>query len=456
MKIRSLRIIFVLLVVMGMIISACGQATETPSAEVPPEEPSTTEKPAEEPTEEVSEEPPAECEPVEIKFSIRLSEPGEIWPYTIDTFNEAHECEISVKMTYVDDTTYKTKSPIELRSDNPPDVFFSWEGGWAKFLIDAGFAEPLDRFYEKYNWNETLSPGAVSLATYDDTKYFVAYYMAAAAIWYRPDVLEPFDLTVPSTWDELLDVCETLKQNGVSCFMWSNKEKWPLQFEWTAILVNKHGLDVWEGVVNNEIPWTDPRVVDTFATVKELIDLGYVYPNPNSIGLLEASVPYASGEVAFWYQGSWMPMLFGMGGEAPFVFDYAQFPAFEGVDPVMEVFAEETLMIHSNSEHKDEAAEFINWVVSEQVQNERAKMGYFPANVNADLTLMYPEILGRLAKDMQDAGPFTYMHVDHAVTPPIADEFLDALQAVIEGAMTPEEAAEATEAEAIVERGPVE
>jgi raffinose/stachyose/melibiose transport system substrate-binding protein len=452
MKMRTLRAIFALLIVAGLLTGACGKETETASVEEPTSVTSATEKPEAKPTEE-----PEGCEPVELKFSIRLSEPGEIWPYTLDTFNEAHECDIHVTMTYVDDTTYKTKSPIELRSDNPPDVFFSWEGGWAKFLIDAGFAEPLDRYYEKYNWDEILSPGAVSLATYDGTKYFVAYYMASAAMWYRPDILDQFGLVAPATWDELLDVCETLKENDVSCFMWANKEKWLLQFEWTAILVNKHGLDVWEGIVNNEIPWTDPRSVDTFATIKELMDLGYVYPNPNSVGMLEASVPYASGEVAFWYQGSWMPMLFGMGGEAPFVYDYVQFPAFEGVDPVMEVFAEETLMIHANSQHKDEAAEFINWVVSEQIQNERAKMmGYFPANINADLSLLYPEILGRLGEDMLEAGPFTYMHVDHAVSPPIADEFLDALQALIEGAITPEEAAEITEAEAIVERGPVE
>src|SRR5437867_3186920 len=75
---------------------------------------------------------------VEIKFFTRLSEPGKVWPSTIDQFNQKHTGKIHVTMSYVDDTTYKTKQPIELRSDNPPDVFFSWEGGWAKFLIDAG------------------------------------------------------------------------------------------------------------------------------------------------------------------------------------------------------------------------------------------------------------------------------------------------------------------------------
>jgi len=39
--------------------------------------------------------------------------------------------------------TYKTKKTIELSSDNPPDVYYSWEGGRAKELVDNGFSADL-------------------------------------------------------------------------------------------------------------------------------------------------------------------------------------------------------------------------------------------------------------------------------------------------------------------------
>jgi raffinose/stachyose/melibiose transport system substrate-binding protein len=112
-------------------------------------------------------------------------------------------------------------------------------------------------------------------------------------------------------------------------------------------------------------------------------------------------------------------------------------------------------MIHANSPHKDEAAMFIDWVVSDEIQALRAANGFFPSNKNADISGLTPEIRVKLAQDMANAGPFTYMHVDHAVVPPIATAFLDALQAVIGGAMTPEQAAAETEAAAERERGPV-
>jgi raffinose/stachyose/melibiose transport system substrate-binding protein len=447
------------LIVCAMILNAC--QTNAGTTQQP-----TTES-VEQPTVAAAEQPTAETvtqptevasqpstEAVELSFFIRLSEPGDIWPDTIDRFNANHEGKIHVTMSYVDDTTYHTKLPILLRSDTPPDVFFSWEGGYAKDIIDAGFAEPLDRYFDRYGWADRLNPGALSLSIYDGTKYLVPYYMSSAAVWYRPDILAKYNLDTPTTWDELLSVCQTLKDNGVSCWMLANKENWVAQFDWCGIFVNKYGVNVYNDLINRKLPWTDPRVVDALQTLKDFVDAGYVYPNPNSIGLLDGNIPFAQGDAAFWYQGSWMPQVFGM-SEAPFEFAYLQFPTFPPQTPTMEVFAEETLMIGSASTHKDEAAEFVDWVISDEIQTLRTTYGYFPSVQGIDLSAMNPPILQELGKTMSEAGPYTYMHLDHALSQAVATEMLDSLQAVIGGAMTPEDAAASFEAAANSEMGPV-
>lgn len=462
---RNLRIPLVMVAICSIILGACQPnvaATTPPTAAVQPTsmaQPAPTEQQqpteAQAPTQSPTQASQASSGAVEINFFLRLSEPGTIWPDTIDRFNQAHEGKIHVTMSYVDDTTYVTKLPILLRSETPPDVYFSWEGGRAKALIDAGFVEPLDSYYQKYGWDNILSPGALSLSVFNGTKYLVPYYMSSSAVWYRPDILKKYNLSVPTTWDELLNVCETLKQNKVYCWMIANKENWVAQFDWNGIFVNKYGVDAYNDLINRKIPWTDPRVVDAFQTLKDFVDKGYVYPNPNSIGLLDGNIPFAQGQVAMWYQGSWMPQVFGM-ASAPFDFDFFQFPAFPPQKPTMEVFAEETLMIDSKSTHKDEAAEFINWVISNEIQTLRTTQGFFPAIKNVDLSALKPPILQTLGKAMADAGPFTYMHVDHAVSDAVSAEFLDALQAVIAGAMSPADAAAASEAAASKEQGPVQ
>ena len=76
----------------------------------------------------------------------------------------------------------------------------------------------------------------------------------------------------------------------------------------------------------------------------------------------------------------------------------------------------------------------------------------YPSSTEADLTRL-SEMEQRLGKTMADAGSFTFMHVDHATSPAVSDKFLDGLQAVLAGAMTPEEAMQQTEDEAARVRG---
>ncbi len=108
-------------------------------------------------------------------------------------------------------------------------------------------------------------------------------------------------------------------------------------------------------------------------------------------------------------------------------------PAFGSRKPVMSVFAEDTLMIHSKSKNPDAAAEFLNWMISKEAMSKKLEIDKpFPSNATADLSRLTP-MEQRLGKAMGDAGSFTFMHVDHAVSPAISDKFLDGLQGVLAG-----------------------
>ena len=453
---RNLSLPLVVLLLCSLLLGACSpNAATTVAPTAVAQQPTTAGQPTTAQTTTVAQ--PTDTVPagtVEISVFLRLSAPGTMWPDIIDGFNKAHTGKIHVTMSYTDDNTYKTKLPIVLRSDTPPDVFFSWEGGRAKQLVDAGFAEPLDRYYTQFGWDNELTTAALSIATTDGVKYDAPYYMSASALWYRPDILQKYNLTPPTTWDELQNVCQTLKENKVYCWMISNKENWEAQFDWTGIFVQKNGLQAYQDLINRKIPFTDPRVVDAFQTLKDFVDKGYVYPDPNSVGIMDGNIPFAQGTVAFWYQGSWMPGLFGT-ANAPFTYDFIPFPSFPGVTPTQELWAEETLMINSKSAHKDEAAQFIDYVLSQPVQTTMAQNNQFPANKNVDLSVMNNPSLVKLGKVMAATGNATYVHPDIAFNDAVSSEFLNDLAAVMAGAMTPAQAAAASEANAVTEAGPV-
>jgi len=401
----------------------------------------------------------ASSKPIELRFFFRAawpsSEPYNNW--IIDQWNAKNGDRIHVTGSSADGETYKTKQTIELSSTTPPDVFYSWEGGRAGELIENGFAAELDGYYTKYGWDKRIIPAGQALATYDGKKYFLPTEMGSSVVWYRKDLYSQLGLPIPKTWDELMANAAKAKASGLTPFMLCNQKKWPSQFMWSAIFVNKHGLDAYNDLMGNKIPWTDPRAVDVTATMKKLADDKMFEDSFNSLDLGPGMVLFAQGKALHWYQGS-----FNLGrfrGDQPeccvVPIDFFPMPQIGDRKPVMSVFAEDTHMIHAASKNKDAAAEFLNWYVSPEVTKKKLEIDKpFASTVDAD-TSKLSEMEQRLSKEMTDSGSFTFMHVDHAVAPAISDRFLTEMQGVLSDATTPEEAMKVTEDEAVRTRGPV-
>jgi ABC-type glycerol-3-phosphate transport system substrate-binding protein len=397
--------------------------------------------------------------PIELRYFYRAPWPSsEVYAnWLIDEWNKKNGQRIHVTGASVDGETYKTKQTIELSSSRPPDIFYSWEGGRAKEVIDNGFAADLDPYYAKYGWDKSLNPAGVALARFNGKRYFVPTEMCASVVWYRKDLYNKLGLAVPRTWDDLMANAAKAKAAGIAPFMLANQKKWPSQFMWSAMLVNKHGLDVYDGLVGNKIAWTDPRAVDVTAMMTKLAGDGMFESSFNSIDVGPAMVPWTQGKALHWYQGSFNLGRFrGEQAQCCVVpMDFFPMPAFGSRKPTMSVFAEDTIMIHARSANKDAAAEFVNWMVSTEAMSKKLEIDKpFPSNVSANLGRL-SEMEQRLGKSMADAGSFTFMHVDHATPPAISDKFLDGLQGALSGAMSPIDAMRLTESEAVRVRGKV-
>ena len=402
---------------------------------------------------------PAHAAPTEIQYFYRAAWPtSEIYAnWLIDEWNKKNGDRIKVTGASVDGETYKTKQTIEISSSEPPDVFYSWEGGRAGEIVKGGFAADLTDYYKKYGWDKSLNTASVSLAKFDGKPFFVPTELGASVVWYRKDLHDKLGLTVPTTWDEMMANAAKAKAAGIAPFMLSNQKKWPAQFMWSAMMVNKYGLDAYQGLIDNKIPWTDPRAVDITAMMKKLADDGMFIENFNSIDFAPAQVPWAQGKALYWYKGSFILGSF-RGDKAQCCaepIDWFPFPTMSDKKPVMSIYDEDTVMIHAASKNKDAAAEFVNWMVSPEASAKKLEIDKpYASNASTDLSHLSP-MEQRLGKAMSDAGSYTFMHVDHGTPPAISDRFLDGLQGVLAGAISPEEAMEATETEAQRVRGKI-
>ncbi|MGA7931343.1 MAG: extracellular solute-binding protein, partial [Candidatus Sulfotelmatobacter sp.] len=132
-------------------------------------------------------------------------------------------------------------------------------------------------------------------------------------------------------------------------------------------------------------------------------------------------------------------------GRPLFPFGFFEFPPIGDEPSTVSVFVEDGLMINKHSPHPDEAAAFLDWALSKEAQEKQLALGMpYPANINVDLKQLpaVPQELGRLVASHSTT---TFMHLDHALSPAVSNPCLDYLQAVLVGAMSPQEAAVQTE-----------
>jgi len=128
---------------------------------------------------------PALAAPIELNYFYRAA-----WPtsetyanYLIDEWNKKNGDRIHVTGASVDGETYKTKQTIEISSSEPPDIFYSWEGGRAGEIIKAGFAADLTDYYKKYGWDKSLNTASVSLAKIAGKPFFVPTELGESVVW---------------------------------------------------------------------------------------------------------------------------------------------------------------------------------------------------------------------------------------------------------------------------------
>ncbi|MDB5075354.1 MAG: extracellular solute-binding protein [Chloroflexi bacterium] len=397
--------------------------------------------------------------PVSLNFLYRITTPqdDQYEQWLVSSFNAANQGKIHVTYSGIPDNNYKAKINLVLRDKHGPDVFFSWEGGYAKYMIDSGYAQPLDSYYDKYHWTSMLNPAASQLATLEGHKYFLPYYMSASVIWYNTALYKKYNLHVPTTWAQLAANAAVLKSHGIAPFLLANQQQWEAQFDWTGYFVNKNGVAAYNALLNRQIPWTDPRVVDAFAQLKTMKDNGWFLNGVNSMDFdTTAIIFWKKQQAAMWYQGSFiLPKFLDANRNLTYPVDWFPYPQIGSQTPTVSVFAESTYMINKKSQHKDEAAAFLNYVVSKTAQSHFvASVGPFAANASVT-PAGEPPMVQRLGALISKYKTSTFMHVDHALGPDVSQRYLEVLQGVLAGNVTPAKAAADTEAAALRSQGPV-
>ena len=174
-------------------------------------------------------------------------------------------------------------------------------GTWGSYLMD------LEQLAKDNDYEKTANAGLIQACrdVAGGTLKSIPYQPNVFAFFYNQDLFDQAGIKeTPKTWDEFLDVCQKLKDAGIT----------PMTMDdaYATCVIGYHlGRYVGEEGVKKIVTeglWDDPAVLQMAKDIEELASKGYfsenvgknVWPNGQNVEL-------AGGQVAMYLNGSWLP-----------------------------------------------------------------------------------------------------------------------------------------------------
>ena len=213
---------------------------------------------------------------------------------------------------------------------DPPDAFQVHAG---QELIGTWVAaqrmEDLSSVFEEEGWNEVFPEGLRNLISTDEGIWSVPVNVHRSNVmWFVPSNLEEWGVTVPTTWDEFLEVCPTLQEQGVTPLVVA--EPWTQQHLWESVALAVLGPDNYEALWSGELAFDSPEATAVWETFGQIMNC----TNDDAAGLSwqQATDRVINGEAAFNVMGDWAAgyMTTTLGLEPETGFGWAASPGTEG------------------------------------------------------------------------------------------------------------------------------
>ncbi|MFW5710535.1 MAG: ABC transporter substrate-binding protein [bacterium] len=327
-----------------------------------------------------------------------------------------------------------------LTSSAPPDVLTWFAGNRARFFIDKGLIMDISDVWEEAGWNESYAKGFRAMSSVDDKQYFLPGNWYWWAIYYDTRVFDEYDIEIPETWDELMDVCEKLKSNGVTPFTIGTKYRWTAAAWFDYLNMRVNGPEFHINLMLGKESYDDPRVLKVFEEYwGPMIDKGYFVESPASYAWAEAIPFMTKGDAAMYLMGDFIRDSYPE--EDLEYLDFFRFPIIDPSVPVGEDAPTDGYFIPKNSQNPEMAKKLLKFFGSKEVQEYVAKeLGRLVTNNEVD-TSVYNEnqLKGR---ELINKADYVAQFYDRDTTPEMADRGMNGF---MEFWQNPDQAEEITE-----------
>lgn len=311
---------------------------------------------------------------VTISFWHKYCQPGQVEVFEeICKDYEKENPNIEVKITTTTDDDMKTKLQVALGSAELPDVYQTWSGEYCEKFARGGYALNLTSYLEEdKEWKESFYPACYSAFTYDGKQYALPTRFDSQIFVYKKSVFEKYGLKEPKTWDELMTICETLKENGEIPFILGDGTTWDAPHWYGALwqkCVPEEVLELQDFNVKS-VKLDDPGYVKGLNYFTELVDKGYFKENCVSLEHNMALETFYAGEGAMAYVEVVEINDVDKGLNSDFGFFPMPEMQGEAGNQGKTFGAPEGMIVNAKSDHVEESVDFLKYLTSLDVQKK--------------------------------------------------------------------------------------
>ena len=237
---------------------------------------------------------------IEIEIVQYKPEAANYFKLVEEEFNASHD-DIHLTISSPNDAMTILKTRF-IREDYPDIIGIGGDINYSYFVDAEILADVSD-----YEGMQSINQGYLDIAEAlelvpTDGTYIIPYVANAAGVLYNRDMFEEHGWEIPTTWEELLALCDEIQAEGILPFYFGFKDTWTCLAPWNAMAVELSPADATKQVNKGQTTFTDEY---RELSEKYLQLLPYGPEGPFAYSYNDACTAFARGESAMYTIGSY-------------------------------------------------------------------------------------------------------------------------------------------------------
>ena len=205
-----------------------------------------------------------------------------------------------------------SESVLMADKSSMPNIIVEYGGSRVAGYVQENLIVDMDPYYEQYpEWKErfnSIGDGMTDYTAYGvEGTYGVPWSAYEVMLFYNEDILNENGIDPASlkSWDDLMDACAKLKENGVQPFDMGEKDDYRFGHLHSVLNYKTYGCEMAEKLGSREVSYDGEEQKKIYDMIKDAVDKGYLGTNllGNDDGQ-ERSI-FNTGGCAFITMGTW-------------------------------------------------------------------------------------------------------------------------------------------------------